>query len=97
MSQDIEQLYAERMKRYTTAMRNAKPDRNEIRVSLNREDSFEKVFSAYKRLMVNPSMTSDAKEKWINSLKSKMISANLVDAQISITREEGRLKIRVKK
>ena len=83
--------------RLESGEQNAKPTQDEIRVSLNREDSFEKVFSAYRRLMVNPAMTSDAKEKWINSLKSKMISANLVDAQISIIREEGRLKIRVKK
>lgn len=75
----------------------SKSNLHEIRVSLNREDSFEEVFSAYRRMMVNPSMTSNAKEKWINSLKTKMISANLVDAQISISREEGQLKIRVKK
>jgi len=75
----------------------SKSNRKEIPVSLNREDSFEEVFSAYKRMMVNPTMTLDAKEKWINSLKTKMISANLVDAQITISREEGQLKIRVKK
>ena len=31
MSKDIEQLYAQRMKRYTTAMRNEKPDMIPIR------------------------------------------------------------------
>ncbi len=31
MGQDVEQLYAERMRRYTTAMRNEKPDRVPIR------------------------------------------------------------------
>ena len=31
MSEDMEQLYAERLKRYTTAMRNAKPDKVPIR------------------------------------------------------------------
>ena len=31
MSNDMEQLYAERLKRYTTAMRNEKPDKVPIR------------------------------------------------------------------
>jgi hypothetical protein len=69
----------------------------EVDVSLNREDSFEQLFSTYSNMMVNPSTSVEAKEKWINSLKAKMISANLVDARISIAREEGKLKIRLKK
>ncbi|MBN1196303.1 MAG: hypothetical protein JXA62_02745 [Candidatus Aminicenantes bacterium] len=69
----------------------------EVEVSLNREDSFEQLFSTYSNMMINPAISVEAKEKWINSLKAKMISANLVDARISIAREEGKLKIRLKK
>jgi len=68
----------------------------DIEVSLNREDSFESVFEAYRKMMVNPSLSPNAKEAWINSLKTKMISANLVDAKINIYREDGNLKIRLK-
>ncbi|HDP95889.1 MAG TPA: hypothetical protein ENN40_11105 [Candidatus Aminicenantes bacterium] len=69
----------------------------EIDVSLNREDSFEQLFNSYRNMTLNPAISLEAKEKWINSLKAKMISANLVDAKISIAREEGKLKVRVKK
>jgi len=66
-------------------------------ISLNQEASFDRFIDTYRSLMVNPDMSETAREKLINSLKSKMISANIVDAQVSVSREEGKLRIRLKK
>ncbi len=69
----------------------------EMEVSLNSEESFEQVFNTFQNMSLNSASSQETKEKWINSLKAKMISSNLVEARISVVREEGKLKIRLKK
>lgn len=66
-------------------------------ISLNREESFDKFIDTYRSLMVNPNISENTREKLINSLKTKMISSNIVDAEVSVSREEGKLRIRLKK
>jgi tRNA G26 N,N-dimethylase Trm1 len=74
-----------------------KIDKKSITVSLNDEDSFEKFFKDYHSLSKKQSIKSSDKETIINSLKSKMITANLVDAKINLTRKQGKVKIRIMK
>ncbi len=69
----------------------------EIPVSLNREESFERFFSEYQSLCPASSKKSSDKEAVINLLKSKMITENLIDAQVYLTLAGGKVKIRVKK
>lgn len=72
-------------------------DQKDITVSLNNEDSFEKFFKNYHRLSKKKSFKVSDKETIINSLKSKMITANLVDAKINLIGKQGKVKIRIMK
>jgi len=74
-----------------------KVDQKDITVSLNNEDSFENFFKNYHRLSKKKSFKVSDKETIINSLKSKMITANLVDAKINLTGKQGKVKIRIMK
>jgi hypothetical protein len=64
-------------------------------VSLNREDSFETFFNKYSDLMDKSSANEKKKENVINSLKSKLISQNLIDARVRLSVSDGRLKLKV--
>jgi len=67
----------------------------QVDVSLNREDSFDQFFDNYSRLLSGTKTQLD-KEQVINSIKSKMITSNLIDAKINLSVEEGKLKIKIK-
>ncbi len=73
-----------------------KPRGATVSVSLNSEDSFEKMYEDYAKLTAKKSKTPPDKEKVINSIKSKMISANVIDAKVRLTLVKGKLKIKIK-
>ncbi len=67
-------------------------------VSLNSEDSFEEFYSNYDKLMKeNNNGKGKDKEELINSIKLKMISENIIDANIDMTIKKGKMQIRIKK
>lgn len=67
-------------------------------ISLNREDSFNNLYQKYRDLFPKASSQIPLnKEDLIRSIKSKMISSNLVDAKAAISVSQGKLKIRIKK
>ena len=66
-----------------------------MEVSLNREDSFETFFDKYRDLLDKSSPNEAQKEKVINSLKSKLISQNLIDAKVRLSVSNGKLKLKV--
>jgi hypothetical protein len=67
-----------------------------VDVSLNSEDSFETLFNNYTQLTAKKEPSSQDKEKMINSIKSKMIGANLIDAKVNLSMVDGKLKIKLK-
>ncbi|UCH95848.1 MAG: hypothetical protein JSV88_03120 [Candidatus Aminicenantes bacterium] len=67
-----------------------------VDVSLNSEDSFEKFFDNYSRLLPQKNRAALDKEKVINSIKTKLITANLVDAQVNLSLQKGKVKIKIK-
>jgi hypothetical protein len=67
-----------------------------VDVSLNREDSFEKFFDNYTRMFSPKARDALDKEKVINSIKTKLITENLVDARVNVAMEKGKLKIKIK-
>ena len=71
--------------------------KKEITVSLNSEDSFEKFFKDYRDLSKKKTFKSFDKETIINSLKSKMITANMIDAKINLIQKQGKVKIKIMK
>lgn len=67
-------------------------------VSLNNENSFENLYEKYVSLFPKASSQNPLnKESLIRSIKTKMISTNLVDAKAAISVSQGKLKIRLKK
>ncbi|MCX6581578.1 MAG: hypothetical protein NT166_15495 [Candidatus Aminicenantes bacterium] len=66
-------------------------------ISLNREDSFDKFYDKYNQLMKKDAGDETQKEKIINSLKTKLIGQNLIDARVSLAIDKGKIKLKIKK
>lgn len=67
-----------------------------VEISLNREDSFDSFFDNYAKLSAKKEASPEDKEKVINSIKSKMISSNLIDAKVNLSIVDGKIKIKLK-
>jgi hypothetical protein len=67
-----------------------------VDISLNHEESFEKFFENYSRMLSSNAKKSLDKEKIINSVKTKLITENMVDAQVNLSLRGGKVKIRIK-
>ncbi len=65
-------------------------------ISLNREDSFDKFYEQYNKLLKKEPGNEAQKEKVINSLKMKLISRNLIDTRVSIGVSNGKLRLKIK-
>ena len=67
-----------------------------VPISLNHEESFEKFFDDYSRMSSTNAKKSLDKDKIINSVKTKLITENMVDAQVSLSLKNGKVKIKIK-
>ncbi|MCX6556199.1 MAG: hypothetical protein NTW95_02015 [Candidatus Aminicenantes bacterium] len=67
-----------------------------IHLSLNDEDSFEKLYAAYVQLLPKNSKAIPDKEKVINSMKAKMVTNNLVETEVSISLKNDKPSIVIK-
>jgi len=72
-------------------------DYQEVLLNLNDENSFENLFAAYQQLLPKNSKTAKDKDKIINSMKTKMLTHNLVEAKVSITFQNNKLSVTIKK
>ncbi|MCP5045840.1 MAG: hypothetical protein GY940_01615 [bacterium] len=86
----------EKGKKKTKPPRPARRKGVAVPVSLNREDSFDKLFDNYAAMMKKESKKVPDKEKMINSIKTKMITSNVIDAKVALSLEKGKLKIKIK-
>jgi hypothetical protein len=68
----------------------------EIFLSLNDEGSFDKFFTAYQQQLPANARSSADKEHIINSMKSKMVTHNLVEIRVNVTLKNGKLNITIK-
>jgi hypothetical protein len=68
----------------------------DIHLSLNDEDSFEKLYAAYVQLLPKGSRAAPDKETVINSMKAKMVTSNLVETEVSISLKKDKLSIVIK-
>ena len=69
----------------------------EISLNLNDERTFEQLYAAYRELLPANNKADRDKDKIIDSMKTKMLTHNLVEAKISIAVQNGKLSIRIKK
>lgn len=69
----------------------------EISLNLNDEDSFERLYEAYKELHPAGAKTDSEKDRIIGSIKAKMLTCNLVEARVSVAMQKGKLSIKLKK
>ncbi|MEN8223434.1 MAG: hypothetical protein ABFR36_09270 [Acidobacteriota bacterium] len=74
------------------------PASKDSSVSLNKESSFESFYDEYDK-MVKKSKKGKGKSKddLINTIKLKMISENIIDANINLTVNKGKVQIKIKK
>jgi hypothetical protein len=68
----------------------------EIPLSLNDENSFENFFAVYQQLLPQKDKAAQDKDKIINSIKSKMLTNNLVETTVSVAWQNGKLRIAIK-
>ena len=86
----ITPLYENNIQKPITKERN-------LKVSLNDEESFEKFFNNYDSIIKQNKLKSKkSKDDMINSLKYKLISENLIDANIKLSFLKGKIKIKIK-
>lgn len=74
----------------------AKAKAKTVNVSLNSEESFDKFFDNYVKMLTDKEKTVPDKEQVINSLKSKLITSNVIDAKVNLSLEKGKVKIKIK-
>jgi hypothetical protein len=67
-----------------------------VDISLNHEESFDKFFDDYSRMSSENSQKSLDREQIINSVKAKLITENMVDAQVRLSLKHGKVKIKIK-
>jgi len=85
-------------KKKTTYFEEPKPTPQKeylLDVSLNREESFDTFFDKYSDLLKKSSANEAQKEELINSLKSKLISQNLIDAKVRLSVSKGKIELKV--
>jgi hypothetical protein len=70
-------------------------EQREIYLTLNDEDTFERLVSAYRELL--PNSSEKEREKVIETMKTKMLTHNLVEARVTFALQKGKLSIRIKK
>ena len=88
MAKDVEKLYAERMKRYTTAMRNGKPDKIPIRPFVA---EFTGVYAGYncQQLTHDYNMAFEAAVKCAMDFDWDAVVANMVYVWTGLTEQQG--------
>ena len=69
----------------------------EISLNLNDEDSFERLYEAYREMNPAAARTDQEKNRIIDSIKTKMLTYNLVEAKVSVAIQKGKLSIKLKK
>ena len=67
----------------------------EIFLSLNDERSFENYFAAYQQLLPQNNRAALDKDGIINSIKSKMLTNNLIETKVSFALQNGKLSITI--
>jgi len=84
--------------KHTVASRGKTMDSSDATVSLNSESSFESFYEQYDKMVrQHRKGEGKAKDDLINSIKLKMISENIIDANINLTVKKGKVQIKIKK
>jgi len=78
------------------APRKEKEER-EIYLTLNDESTFERLVAAYRELLPNSGSAEKERDKIITTMKTKMLTHNLVEARVTFAVQKGKLSIRIKK
>jgi hypothetical protein len=69
----------------------------EVFLNLNDENSFENLFATYLQLLPKNIKAAKDKDSIINSMKTKMLTHNLVEAKVNVAFQNGKFSITIKK
>jgi hypothetical protein len=72
-------------------------EEREIYLTLNDESTFERLVAAYRELLPNSGSAEKERNKIIETMKTKMLTHNLVEARVTFAVQKGKLSIRIKK
>jgi hypothetical protein len=72
-------------------------EQREIYLTLNDETTFERLVAAYRELLPDSPNAEKERNKIIETMKTKMLTHNLVEARVTFTVQKGKLSIRIKK
>jgi hypothetical protein len=72
-------------------------EQREIFLTLNDEGTFERLASAYREMLPGNSRGEKEADKIIETMKTKMLTHNLVEARVTFTVHKGKLSIKIKK
>jgi hypothetical protein len=72
-------------------------EQREIYLTLNDETTFERLVAAYRELLPNGQNADKDRVRIIETMKTKMLTHNLVEARVTFAVQKGKLSIRIKK
>jgi hypothetical protein len=72
-------------------------EQREIYLTLNDETTFERLVAAYREFLPNGQSADKDRVKIIETMKTKMLTHNLVEARVTFAVQKGKLSIRIKK
>lgn len=87
----------QKKKRALAAAPKVEKTHKEIYLTLNDEETFERLAAAYREMLPENGKTSRERDTLIESIKAKMLTNNLVEARVTFSKQNGKLSIRIKK
>jgi hypothetical protein len=69
----------------------------ELYLTLNDEETFERFAAVYREMLPESGASEKERDQVIESIKTKMLTHNLVEARVTFSRQKGKLSIRIKK
>lgn len=72
-------------------------EQREIYLTLNDETTFERLVAAYREMLPGGQSADKDRDKIIETMKTKMLTHNLVEARVTFAVQKGKLSIRIKK
>ncbi len=68
-----------------------------VELNLGEEKTFDEFFDEYKSLLPEDKRNSIDKDKIINTLKTKLITSNIIETKVEIVKDKDKIKLKIKK
>ena len=72
-----------------------KEEKKAVELNLGDENSFEKFFDEYKKLLPEEKQQNINKDQVINTIKTKLITSNIIQTKVEIVKDKGKIKLKI--